>query len=85
MSKRERRLLKAKKIKKAFRRNRAALASVLTLGGIAAVAAMSPRLRARTRQLKNSVVNRLSGHHGEVETRPNGMMSHSDRPVIDAA
>jgi len=84
MSKKTRRLLKAKNLKKAIRRNGTAIGvTALALGGIAA-AALSPGVRARTRQLKDMVVHRLEARRSSAsEPLANGSMERNmDRPVI---
>lgn len=83
MSKKTRRLLKAKNLKKAIRRNGTAIGvTALALGGIAA-AALSPGVRARTRQLKEMVVHRLEARRTASAPLANGSMERNmDRPVI---
>jgi hypothetical protein len=88
MSKKTRRLLKAKNIRKVIRRNGTKLGvAALTLGGIAVAA--SPRLRERTRQLRDSVVHRLQSVRESRAARRlasgSGHGVEQDRTVITTA
>ena len=83
MSKKQRRLIKTKAIKKAIRRNRRAVGvAALTLGGL--VIALSPKLRERTRSIKEQVVTRLGTVRKAAADRlTNGSGEHE--PAVAAA
>lgn len=62
MSKRSKPLRRAKKqIRRAIKNNPLMSASLVALGGLATYVASSRRVRERTREIKDSVMHRLSG------------------------
>jgi hypothetical protein len=77
MAKKKGRLLKAKTIRKALTRNSAAIGAVAAIGGVAA-AVMNPTVRARTRQLKDSLVQRLGRRNKDSNPElQNGRVTHA--------